>query len=140
MQWNEGFEWAPFGLLWIKSLHCLWMTTMDLWSTTDAGYADTETSRNMSQSQSAVLKEYKEQFLWMLHFSTGSNSLNTTTYRRITGLSSGVPTAWLSVGLPAKLHFKLKEVHSWGCYCVFTENFNKTSLIHFCFHSKCWHF
>lgn len=25
-------------------------------------------------------------------------------------------------------------------YCVFTENFNKTSLINFCFHSKCWHF
>lgn len=51
---------------------------MKLWSTTDAGYADTETSRNMSQSQSAVLKEYELgaffHLLWVLHVPQVSNN------------------------------------------------------------------
>lgn len=125
MQWNEGFEWAPFGVLWIKSLHCLWMTTMNLWSTTDAGYADTKTSRNMSQCQSALLKEYEVK-------SSFSSFMDVTLFHRFQTIISMAKSkhynlqtnhrfvlrsfyclffllSWLSVCLPAKLFLKLKK-------------------------------
>lgn len=59
-----------WGALNKKSLHCLWMTTMNLWSTTDAGCAHTKTSRNKVRTLcwKNMRKEQFSSFLWMLHF------------------------------------------------------------------------
>lgn len=137
------------------------MTTMNLWCTTDAGCADTETSRNMSQCQRVLgWKEcdLKSSFhlLWLLHGSTGFKQLmsmaNTESYRR----SQVCPRTFyclfffvvvVVVNVGPDCQFVCQPNCTWNrkspqlrSYCVFTENFNKTSLINFCFHSKCWHF
>lgn len=151
MQWNEGFEWAPFGVLWIKSLHCLWMTTMNLWSTTDAGYADTKTSKEyVTMSECFAERIWAVFHLFMdvtlFHrFQTVISMAKSKHYNLQTNhrfvlrrfLLSFCPDCQFVCQPNCTWNWRSPQLRS---YCVFTENFNKTSLIHFCFHSKCWHF
>lgn len=106
MQWNEGFEWAPFGLLWIKSLHCLWMTTMNLWRATDAGYADTKTSRNICHNVRVLCWKNmtKEQF---------SSFMDVTLFHRFQTV----------ISMAKSKHYNLQTNHRFvfrSFYCLFS--------------------
>ena len=144
MQWNEGFEWAPFGVLWIKSLHCLWMTTMNLWSTTDAGYADTKTSeeyvtmsecfawKNMSWEQFSSFMDVTlfHRFQTVISMAKSKHYNLQTNHRFVLRSFSTVSSclffffsfffmSWLSVCLPAKLYLKLKKSTVEELWCFY---------------------
>lgn len=124
------------------------MTTMNLWCTTDAGCADTETSRNMSQCQRVRCgKEYDLRavfiFYGLLHVSTGFKQFmsmaNTESYRRSqvcpwTFLLSFCCCCCCSFVLIVSLSasqtvLETEEVHSWGAIVFLLKSLIKHHLL-----------
>lgn len=126
MQWNEGFEWAPFGVLWIKSLHCCmndYNESLKHHRCRMCSYKDQEECVTMSGCfGDRIWLKSSFHLLRMLHFCTGIQQLSeyimSTAYRRNTDLSSDASTVFvlfLIVSLSAsQTVLKTEEVHSWG--------------------------